>query len=314
MTSHRRTKVVLTWRPFGFESLVQDFPEVDLVLATEREDALAELADADAAFAAGFDAELLAAGPGLRWVHAASGGVEAYLFPEMVESPVVLTCMKGAFDIPGAEHALAVMLAFARRLDYDLRQRPSREFEYTDPNELCGKTLGIVGLGGMGRELAKRASCLGMQVLGLARTPRPAPEGVDRVLQPGQLAALLTESDYVAVALPVTAVTRGVIGEAELRAMRPTAYLIDVSGRDALYDQEAVARALREGWIAGANLQIAPPPPDSPLWELDNFLYSFHRATSPECEQRGLAIFRANLSRFMEQRPLLSVVDKRLGY
>ena len=314
MTSDARIKVVITWRPPDFETIAQGVPEADLILATERDELLAELADADAAFVAGFDAELLAAGQRLRWVHAGSGGVESYLFPELIESPVVLTCMKGTFDIPGAEHALAVMLAFARRLDYDIRQRASREFEYTDPNELYGKTLGIVGLGGMGRELAKRSQCLGMRVVGLARLARQAPDGVDRVYERGQLMDLLAESDYVAVAVPVTRETRGLIGAAELRAMKPTAYLVDVSGRDALYDLEAVAEALREGWIAGANLQIAPPPPDSPLWELDNFLYSFHRATSPECEQRCMDLFSENLRRFVASRPLLGVVDKRLGY
>ena len=314
MTSNARVKVVVTWHAPDFETIARCVPEAELVLATQREEILAQLADADAAFVAGFDAELLAAAPRLRWVHAGSGGVEGYLFPELVESPVMLTCMKGAFDIPGAEHGLAVMLAFARRLDYDLRQRASREFEYTDPNELYGKTLGIIGLGGMGRELAKRSRCLGMRVVGLGRTARRAPEHVDHLFQPGQLMDLLTESDYVAVAVPVTPETRGLIGAAELRAMKPTAYLIDVSGRDALYDLDAIAQALQEGWIAGANLQIGPPPLESPLWNLDNFLYSFHRATSPECHQRCLDMFCENLRRFVKNRPLVSVVDKRLGY
>ena len=176
---------------------------------------------------------------------------------------------------------MAVMLAFARRLDYDMRQRVHRTYEWWEPFDLKGKTAGIVGLGNIGQEIARKARCFDMQTIGLARRPRACPPYLDEVLVPDQLPHLLAASDFVVVAVPNTPATRGMIGETELRAMKKTAYLVDVSGRSVLYDLDALIRALREGWIAGACLQVVPSL-DSPLWDLDNLLISSHRATSQE--------------------------------
>ena len=289
-------------------------PNVEPVMATENEDVLREIADADAAGVGLFDAEMLAAGKRLRWVHAFSGGVGGFLFPQMLASPVLLTSSKGTFHIVAAEHAIGHMLLFTRRIYHSLLRKASRDYgEYDDGTELAGKTLGIIGLGSMGRELARKAGCLEMKVIGLARRPEiPAP-GVEHVYGPGQLAQMLPQCDFVGVAVPATPQTKGMIGRAELEAMRPSAYLIDLSGRDAIYDLDALCDALRDKSIAGASLQVRPPE-DSPLWDMDNYIYSFTRTTSDECIQRVIDLFRENLSRFVSGRDLLSVVDKELGY
>ena len=314
MTDGASLMVVLSWRPpRGLERIQTCMEGIEVSVIEERDTLLERLADAEVAFAAHFDAEMLRIAKRLRWIHFASGGVESVLFPELVVSPVQLTCGKSSFDTPGAEYAMAVMLAFARRLDYDMRQRVHRTYEWWEPFDLKGKTVGLVGLGHIGREIAKKSRCFDMQVIGLARRPRVCPPYLDKVLVPDQLPHLLAASDFVVVAVPNTPETRGMIGETELRAMKETAYLVDVSGRSVLYDLDALIRALREGWIAGANLQMEPPP-DSPLWDLDNLLISFHRATSQEQYDRFIELFCENLRRYRQGQPLLGLVDKVAGY
>jgi phosphoglycerate dehydrogenase-like enzyme len=314
MTDDTSLKVVLTWKPpRGLDRIRAAAGGVEISMATDRDTLLERLVDAEVVFATHFDAEMLEVAQRLQWIHAASGGVASILFPELVASPVQLTCAKTTFDVPGAEYALSVMLAFARRLDYDMRQRPEQTFEWREPFELKGKTVGVIGLGNIGQEIARKARCFDMQVVGLARRPRPCPPYLDRVLAADRLPELLAVADFVVVAVPNTPETRGVIGEAELRTMKETAYLIDVSGRPALYDLEALSRALREGWIAGASLQINPAP-DSPLWELDRLLISFHRATSREQYDRFIELFCENLRRYQQGQPLLGIVNKEAGY
>jgi phosphoglycerate dehydrogenase-like enzyme len=306
--------VLLTWKPpAGLERIQTCLPGIAVDVATEREAILQSLPAAEVVFGAGFDAELLAAARRLRWIQAASGGVDKLLFPELVASSVQVTSIKPCFDIPGAEYALAAMLAFARRLDYDLRQRATRTFQWGRQFELYGKTLGLIGLGNIGAQIAGRARCFGMRVIGLARRPRPCPPYVDELLPSERLHELLAVSDFVAVAVPITPQTRGMIGPAELRAMKPRAYLIDVSGRPALYDQEALVEALREKRIAGAALQVQPPS-DSPLWELDNLLISWHRIGSEELMGRIVELFCENLRRYVRNESLLGSVDKEAGY
>ena len=134
------------------------------------------------------------------------------------------------------------------------------------------------------------------------------------MLRADDLPTLLRESDFVAVAVPNTATTRGIIGAAELNLMKPSAYLIDISGRDVLYDLDALADALYEQRIAGASLQMGIPPDDSRLWELDRFHLSFHRATSSEENSRWIELFTENIRRFQAGDSLLSLVDKHAGY
>lgn len=319
MKEQDQIKIVANWMPPNYETTLESIKGVKLVEVSNREELLKEIADAEVACISGqWDAELLAAAPHLRWVHVFSGGVENYLFPEFIKSPVVFTCLKGFFAVPAAEHALALMLLFTRCIHYDLRRQKNGDYgEYrgSEQSELTGKTIGIIGLGNIGREVAKKVHCLGMHVVGLDRQTNIDDPSFEQLFQPGQMAELLEMSDLVTVAVPLTKDTCGLIGAAELKAMKPTAYLIDVSGRNDLYDLDALAKALRENEIAGAGMQLSPaPPPDSPLWETEKFIYFYHRACSRELDDQLANQFCENLRRYLRGEALLGQVNKELGY
>jgi phosphoglycerate dehydrogenase-like enzyme len=183
--------------------------------------------------------------------------------------------------------------------------------------ELSGKVLGIFGFGDIGRELAARARVLGMTVWGLVRTPRPKPDNIDRLLTAGKEDTLLRESDVLILALPLTADTKGIIGERQLKRMKHSAYLINI-GRGELVQESALVRALREGWIAGAGLDVyatEPLPPGSPLWRLPQVVMTPHIAgTHPHYMERSADIFMKNLKLYLAREPLFNEVDKQAGY
>jgi phosphoglycerate dehydrogenase-like enzyme len=315
----KRLKVLMTCDAPELAAFGGQIAEADFLATSDRAAMLREVPDAQIVCIGDWDAELLAAAHSVRWIHAMCGGVSHYLFPEMRRHPAPLTCCKGTFDVAGAEHGLALMLLFTRGLLEDLRRTATQgehhAYDLFGQGELCGKTLGILGLGGMGTALATRARCLGMRVIATRRRPGPTPVQVDELLSADRRHDLLRQSDFVAVAVPLTPQTKGLIGAAELQAMKSTAFLIDLSGRDAIFDLDAVARALREGWIAGGAIQLqGPPPHDSPLRGLTNFLYVRQRAVSREQYDRMVEQFRENMQRYRRGAPLVGVVDKELGY
>ena len=178
------------------------------------------------------------------------GGAGHYLFPELVESPIPLTCSKPCFGTAGAEHALAAMLLFSRRIHH-LRRPPMTQWDpgrdgELQPFDLAGKTVGIIGLGYMGRTIARVCSSLGMRVLGTARRPRRRVDSVDELFSADRLPELLSAADFVVLAVPLTGETRSFMGRSQLRTMKPSAYLIDSSGRPPLFDYAALERALEE--------------------------------------------------------------------
>jgi phosphoglycerate dehydrogenase-like enzyme len=305
--------VLFTWMPDrDLKSIERAIPGTRVTATASRDEALRLLPDADVICAGDFDAEMLAAAPRLQWVQALMGGVESLLFPELRASSIPLTCCKECFAVPAAEHALALMLAFSRRVEYDIRRRPHRTYAYRDPEELQGKTAGIIGTGNIGREIARRCRCFGMHVIGAARTSKPA-DDFDEILAVERLPELYERSDFVIVAAPFTPQTAGMIDAAALERMKPSAYLIDISGRPALYDLGALESALRQNRIAGAAMQIVPADGSS-LCDLENLLISFHRTTSPQEVDRCFDLFEDNLSRFRSGEPLRGLVDKQAGY
>jgi phosphoglycerate dehydrogenase-like enzyme len=183
--------------------------------------------------------------------------------------------------------------------------------------ELDGATLLIAGLGGIGAGLAQKAKGLGMHVLGVRKRDVPPPPGVDEILTQDRLHEGLGRADHVALCLPLTDETTGYLGEAELRAMKPSAYVYNV-GRGKSIDREALLQALREGWIAGAGLDVTDPEPlpsDDPLWSFPNVLLSQHTSgSSHQLDRRVTDIFAANLRRFLNNEPLENLVDYTLGY
>ena len=256
--------------------------------------------------------------PRLRWVHSTGAGVDRLLFPEILERAVLLTTSSGIHHWL-IEHVLAVMLALSRRLNLAMRNQIQHRWERgprLEGDEIAGQTLGILGLGSIGTELAGKAHALGMRVIGTKRTPAPIP-GVERVLPPDGLAEVLREADVVVVALPLTSATRGLIGEPELRTMKPTAVLINI-GRGPIVQERVLIQALQERWIAGAALDVfekEPLPAESPLYDLENVIITPHvSGASPHYMDRAVPFFCENLAAYLQGRPLRNMVDKGRGY
>ncbi len=259
---------------------------------------------------------LLARIPGLRWVHTISAGVDHLLFPELRESEAILTNASGVFNIPIAETVMAYILAVVKRLPEFWARQQEHRWEKLPLRELRGLTVGIVGLGDIGAEVARLCRAFGIRVLGLRRHPASS-DVADEVMPPDRLHDLLARSDFVVIAVPLTAETRGMIGRAELAAMKPDAWLINIS-RGAILDEDALVEALREGRIGGACLDVflqEPLPPESPLWDLPNVIITPHNSwSSPHIEEREIDLFLENLRRYVAGEPLLNVVDKQAGY
>jgi len=276
----------------------------------------------------GIPREAFLAAERLRWFHSGAAGVGSSLFPEMRESDVTFTNSAGLHAEPLAEHALALMLHFARGLDVAVAARERREWSHdrlagrgSPVRELAGRTVGVVGYGGIGSAVGRRAAALGMRVVGTRARPDRRPDEVERMWGPEGLGELLGTSDFVVLTLPETAGTRGLIGEEELARMKEGAVLINVS-RGGILDEEALVRALGrergEGGLRGAGLDVferEPLPPESPLWRLENVVVTPHSgAVSPRFWERQTELLVRNLHRYLEGRPLLNTVDKRRGY
>ncbi len=259
----------------------------------------------------------LAGAPRLRWNHVWHAGVDEELSAELAASPVVLTCSAGNGAIPLAEHSMLLMLILSRQAVRWIDAQRSAAWDRFRHGELAGSTLGIIGLGNIGTDLARKARTFHMRVIGLRQRAALDCPDVDQVYGSDELLAFLGECDFVVVTAPLTDRTRGMLGEAEFRAMRPSAYFINVA-RGAIADQVALLRALEEGWIAGAGLDAHVPEPlpaSSPFWRLPNVVVTPHNgATTPGTVERGIAIFTENLARYAASHPLRNVVDKSTGY
>lgn len=293
--------------------------------AVEDEAGLARaLPEADVFVGWQFPRQYFGAAERLLWIHSASAGVEATLFPEVVGSEVIVTNSTGLHSICIPEHVLGQMLILARNFHEALRLQSRAEWNRfqvighgASIRELHGGRLAILGAGPIGRNLARLAGALGMRVRVMRRdASRGLPE-VEAVVPPEGLRELLGWADWVVCVLPLTPETRGLIGADALGAMRSDAYLINV-GRGETVDEEALVRALRSGAIAGAALDVfteEPLPAEHPFWSLPNLVLTPHiSGYMPNYFEKALALFEDNLDRFLHGRPLRNVVDKRLGY
>ncbi len=255
----------------------------------------------------------------LRYYHSIGAGVDAVLCPELVESDVVLASEKGTVGIHLAEHAFALLLGLTRGLQTALR-RP--DYTLREPirclqRELYELTMGIVGFGGTGREVARRALGFGMRVLAVDIEDVPAEPGVESVWKPERLHELLGLSDVVVIGLPLTKATRHLFTRDLFRRMRPSAILINVTRGEIVYGDDLLA-ALNEGLLWGAGLDVTDPeplPPAHPLWTHPRVIVTPHTAGgSPRRAGRVIATFCENLRRLRDGRPLLGLIDKHKGY
>lgn len=258
--------------------------------------------------------------PNLRWVHSRSVGLERTLFPELSDSPVQLTNGSGVFSASLGEFVLGAILYFAKDFRRMIRNQSASVWEAFDVLSVSGQTVGIVGYGDIGRAIAARVRPLGMTVLAMKRHVSPsafADPFVQQAYGPDQRLEMLSRCDYVVVAAPLTAQTRGLIGEPEFAAMNRTAVVINV-GRGPVIDEGALVRALSSGRIKGAALDVfdrEPLPHSSPFYKLENVLLSPHCADhTPDWLDNAMQFFIAQFDRFRRGEALLNVVDKKLGY
>jgi phosphoglycerate dehydrogenase-like enzyme len=272
----------------------------------------------------------------LKWVQLHSAGINQLRNHPIWTTDVQITTASGIHAMPIGEFVLALMLALARKLPRIIRLQeraewPRHKWELLLGSELHGKTVGIVGYGSIGREVARIAHYgFNMRVLAMShggRSHRPRyvesgvgdPEGAipERWFARGELGALLQKSDFVVLALPLTEESKYLIGEEQLRAMKPSAFLVNIA-RGELVDERALVRALKEGWIAGAGLDAyatEPLPRDSQLWHIENVIVSPHiSAATPHYDDRAVELFAENLRRYLGGQPLLNLVDKEKGY
>jgi phosphoglycerate dehydrogenase-like enzyme len=277
---------------------------------------------------------ILARAPELRWVHSATAGVERVLTPASRARGLVITNARGVFSRPIAEYVMLMILAVSRRLPQLLELQAERTWQPLESRELRDITVGIVGLGSMGRAVGALATAFGCRVVATRRRPEAgtaassAGEGVsdepylgslmlDRVLPPERLPELLGESDFVVLAAPLTPDTHGLIDAEAIAALKPGAWVINVA-RGELIEERALSRALREGRIGGAVLDTfleEPLPPSSPLYDLPNVILTPHTSwSSTRVLDRSVGLFADNLRRYAAGKPLINVVDPAAGY
>jgi phosphoglycerate dehydrogenase-like enzyme len=325
--------LVSTWpfSPAVLECLHAQAPDLEIVTieVNNLDGHYGDLANADilyGSFGGGSGsvfAQVVSAAQRVRWIHTTSAGVDEILCPELYERPLILTCGKGHAVGPLlAEHAMALILSLSRclvqaaRTDHWDRDGFSTSSPH-HPFEIGGLTMGIVGLGGVGAELARRAAAFDLRVIGVRKHAGPPTPHVEAIWEVEELPRLLAESDIVVLLLPNTPETAGSFGEAELRTMKSSAWLINV-GRGQVVDGPAVERALAKGWIAGAGLDVMPEEPwpaESPLWRMNNVLITPHIAgNSSQRAGRDMQVFCENVGRFVRGEPLASVVDLQAGY
>ncbi|MHB1420331.1 MAG: D-2-hydroxyacid dehydrogenase [Bacillota bacterium] len=307
----------MTITPAHLERIRKEVPGATLVVADKKQICMDQALDAEVLLTWGMTnpAEYCREAKALRWVHSMSAGVDRLL--HTVRPEVILTCTRDIHGGPIGETVLAYILAFSRGIPTILRQQAKHQWvRYSQADEAEGKTVGIIGLGSVGRGIARKCKALGMQVLAIRKTPGTE-ETVDALYPPERLHYLLQQSDFVVLALPLTGETRNLIGEQELAAMKRTAYLINIA-RGGVVDESALVRALQEGRIAGAGLDVVaqePLPDDSPLWDRENVIITPHMAAlSPYYMDRAMEVFCENLRRLLRGEELLFVVDRSKGY
>ena len=260
--------------------------------------------------------------PRLRWIQTNASGVDGLIFPELIDSGIVLASGASVNSGPVAESVMALLLAVAKRIPQHVRHQERHAWQRYQKLELRGSRAVVIGYGHIGEEVGRLCKAFGMQVVAVRRdATKPSPHA-DAVfgaedLTSDRRSVLLQDADFVILTLAATPGQPAVIGKAELAAMRPSAWLINVS-RGSMIVESALIEALRVGRIAGAALDVfqqEPLPTESPLWDLPNVLVTPHNsASSPRQDERTLDLFVENFRRWVSGAPLLNVVDMRRGY
>jgi phosphoglycerate dehydrogenase-like enzyme len=315
--------VLLTTCPVSarhVEAIREIAPDLDIRVFKSIDEASQDLADAEIMITYGEDItpDWIAKCPKLKWIQVISAGLELMPFPEIDARGILVTNARGIHKGPMAEYTLGMILMFSRRFVELYQNQQKRLWDRTIRiDELSGQTLGIVGAGAIGSEIAKRAQAFGMHTLGVAATRREV-DGVDEMFDSSGLDEVLQRSDYVVVIVPLTDGTRGLIGAREIGLMKESAVLINIA-RGLVVDENALLTALQEKKIRGAGLDVfveEPLPEDHPFWGLDNVVVTPHLSSrSPKYMERAQEIFRNNLRVYKGGAgEMINVIDTKKGY
>ncbi|NOU96572.1 D-2-hydroxyacid dehydrogenase [Paenibacillus sp. LMG 31456] len=316
----RKIVSVHTFSSAHEEQIRQVAPDWEFINGKGSEQWLAHLADAEilVGWSSAVVPHCLQPGTRLRWAQNWGAGVDKIPLEALAESGVMLTNASGVHPNPISETVLAMMLSLTRQIHRAIgNQLQNKWASLGELGEMHGKTVGIIGVGAIGTEVAKLCKAFGMKVLGVKRTLSES-ENVDRMVTMNGLDEVLRESDYVVVTLPLTKDTKHSIGSRQFELMKPTAYYINI-GRGGTTDEHALVEALRSGGIAGAGLdvfEVEPLPETSPLWEMSNVIMTPHNSGSTVYyNERALDIFLHNLRDYVEgKEPQLNRVDLRNQY
>jgi len=310
--------------PWFPKRLQQEFPQVTVVNLPDYQRVDDEIVDAEIVIAWSVRPEQIAAAKRLRWIHSPAAGVHQLIFPELVNSDIILTNAREVHGPVVAEHVIALIFALAKKIPGSVRLQEKHVWgqqilwdDLPRVREVAGATVGMVGLGSIGRPVVKSAKALGMRVIAVREHPEKGNAGADAVFGPAQIDEVFRQADYIVLAAPVTDNTKAIANAERLALMRPDACLINV-GRGPLVDEAALTVVLREKKIGGAALDVFPKEPlpaDSPLWDVPNLLVTPHTAAlTDKLWERHYALFSGNLHRYLNGQALLAVVDKRKGY
>jgi len=314
------------WRPppWFMETLRKEFPQVEVSSSANKRDDEQALRDADVMIGWSLQPEQLHAAKSLRWIYSITAAVDQFLYPELISSEITLTNAGRVHGPVVAEHAIAMLLALAKRLPSATRYQQRRKWameaiwkEQPRPREVRGATLVVIGLGSIGAEVASMAAALKMHVIGVREHPERGAAEAHEVVGYDSLDGAIARADFVVLAAPLTERTQHFIDTGRLQQFKPTAFLINVS-RGALVDEAALVKALRDRKIAGAALDVFEEEPLSrwsPLWKMPQVLITPHTAFLTEnVWQRHYDVFVSNLKRYLAGQPLEGVIDKKRGY
>lgn len=289
--------VEVRFLPHG-ESLRDHITDVEILFGQVGEDAIPEAT-------------------ALRWAHQPHAGVEGFMYPAFKASEVILTNCRGLYGTQIAEHAFALLLSITRRIPDQLEFMKTKHWERVPCVELAGMTMGILGLGGIGRAIAARARAFEFEIVAADIEPIDKPDIVSELFGLDELMDFLAQSNILMICCPSTPETHKLLSHTQFSQMPDDSYVVNVS-RGKVVDEEALVAALQSGKIAGAGLDVTytePCPPENPLWEQQNVILTSHSAgASQHIRRRAMQLFIDNLHRYVAGEPLVNVVDKQKGY
>jgi D-2-hydroxyacid dehydrogenase (NADP+) len=314
------------WRPppWFVERLRTDFPQTEVAYSEKKRDDEQTLRGADVLIGWSLSPDQLRAAKSLRWIYSITAAIDQFLYSELIASEIALTNAGRVHGPVVAEHAIAMLLALAKRLlsavHYQQRRKWAMEAIWNEqprPREVRGANIVVVGLGSIGAEVAAIAAAMKMQVIGVREHPDRGRNEAHEVVGYDSLDSAIGRADFVVLAAPLTPRTRHLVDARRLQLFKPTTFLINVS-RGALVDEPALVKALRDRKLAGAALDVFEEEPLSrwsPLWKMPQVLITPHTAFLTEnVWQRHYEVFAANLKRYLAGQPLQDLVDKARGY